>query len=115
MLQVTVHEDGAFCRLELPGRLAGPWGLESEYALRSALSSGRKIEPDTRHSTDFDDAGRELSLLASLAEVRRIVEGLWMKSTVEEEITEDRSIDDMAVSRNKRVSRDQRSGSRRSN
>ena len=114
MLQVTVHEDDAFCRLELPGRLAGPWGLESEYALRSALSSGRKIEPDTRHSTDFDDAGRELSLLASLAEVRRIVEGLWMKGIVAE-ITEDRSIDDMAISRNKRVSIDQRSGCRRSN
>ena len=114
MLQVAVHEDGAFCRLELPGRLAGPWVLESEYAWRSALSSGRQIELDMRHSTDFDDAGRELLLVMPLAGVRLIVEGVWMKGIVEE-ITEDPSIDDIGVSRNKRVSRDQRSGSRRSN
>jgi hypothetical protein len=66
MLQVTVHEDDAFYRLEIPSRLAGPWVLESEYACRSALSSGGQIELDMRHSTDFDDAGRELSLLAPL-------------------------------------------------
>jgi len=28
MLRVTVHEDDAFCRLELAGRLAGPMVLE---------------------------------------------------------------------------------------
>jgi len=68
-----------------------------------------------RQSTDVDDAGRELSLLMHLAGVRRIVEGVWMKGIVEE-ITEDQPIEDaMRVSRNKRVSRDQRSGSRRSN
>ena len=54
MLRVTVHEDDAFCRLELAGRLAGPWCSKS-----------------------IDDT--------------------------------------MLVSRNKRVSRDHRSGSRRSN
>ena len=114
MLQVTVHEDGTFCRLEPAGRLAGPWVLETEYAWRSALCSGRQIELDMRQPTDIDDAGRELLLVMHLAGVRLIVEGLWMKGIVEE-ITEDRSIDDMGVSRNKRVSRDQRSGSRRSN
>ena len=29
MLRVTVHEDGTFCRLELAGRLAGPWCSKS--------------------------------------------------------------------------------------
>jgi hypothetical protein len=115
MLQVTVHEDGTFCRLQLAGRLAGPWVHETEHAWRSALRSGRKIELDMRQSTDVDDAGRELLLLMHLAGVRRIVEGVWMKGIVEE-ITEDQPIEDaMRVSRNKRVSRDQRSGSRRSN
>jgi hypothetical protein len=114
MLEVTVHEDGTFCRLEPAGRLAGPWVLETEYAWRSALCSGRQIEVDMRQLTDIDDAGRELLLVMHLAGVRLIVEGLWMKGIVEE-ITEDRSIDDMGVSRNKSVSRDQRSGSRRSN
>src|ERR1700759_2670873 len=44
--------------------------------------------------------------------VRLIAAGVWMKGIVEE-ITEDRSIDDLGISRKKRVSRDQRSGSRR--
>jgi hypothetical protein len=114
MLEVTVHEDGTFCRLEPAGRLAGPWVLETEYAWRSALCSGRQIEVDMRQLTNIDDAGRELLLVMHLAGVRLIVEGLWMKGIVEE-IAEDWSIDDMGVSRNKRVSRDQRSGSRRSN
>jgi hypothetical protein len=68
-----------------------------------------------RQSTVVDDGGRELLLLMHLAGVRRIVEGVWMKGIVEE-ITEDQPIEDaMRVSQNKRVSRDQRSGSRRSN
>ena len=79
------------------------------------MCSGRKIELDMRPSTDVDDAGRDLLLLMHLAGVRRIVEGVWMKGIVEE-ITEDQPIEDaMRVSQNKGVSRDQRSGSRRSN
>jgi hypothetical protein len=113
MLRVTVHEDGTFCRLELAGRLAGPWVLEIEYAWRSALHSGRQIELDMRQLTGVDDAGRELLLAMHLAGVRP-VEGVWMKGIVEE-ITEDRSIDDMGVSQNRRIPRDQRSVSRRSN
>jgi hypothetical protein len=110
MLRITVHEDGTFCRLELAGRLAGPWVLETEYAWRSALRSGGQ-----RQLTDVDDAGRELLLVMHLAGGRLIVEGVWMKGILEE-VTEDRPIDDtMRVSRNKRVSRDQHSGSRRSN
>jgi hypothetical protein len=115
MLRITVHEDGTFCRLELAGRLGGPWVLEIEYAWRSALRSGGQIELDMRQLTDVDDAGRELLLVMHLAGGRLIVEGVWMKGILEE-ITEDRPIDDkMRVSRNKRVSRNQRSGSRRSN
>src|SRR5712672_1945418 len=100
MLRITVHEDGTFCRLELAGRLAGPGVHETEYAWRSTLRSGRQIELEMRRLTDIDDAGRELLSLMHLAGVRLIVEGVWMKGIVEE-ITEDRSIDDMGVSRNK--------------
>ena len=115
MLRVTVHEGDTFCRLELAGRLAGPWVLETEYAWRSALRSGRQIELDMRQLTGVDEAGRELLLVMHLAGVRLIVEGVWMKCIVEE-ITEDQPIDDaMRISRSKRVSGDQRSGSRRSN
>src|SRR5260370_820212 len=115
MLRITIHEDGEACRLELAGRLAGPWVLETEHAWRSSLHPCRQIELDMRELTGVDDAGRELLLAMHLAGVRLIVEGVWMKGIVEE-ITEDQPIDDaMRVSRHKRVSRDQRSGSRRSN
>jgi hypothetical protein len=33
MLRVSVHEDGALCRLELAGKLAGPWVAETEQCL----------------------------------------------------------------------------------
>ena len=115
MLRVTVHEDGTFCRLELAGRLEGPWVLETEYAWRSALQSGRQIELGMRWLTDIDDAGRELLSVMHLAGVRLIAKGVWMKGIVEG-IAEDQPIKDaMRVSRNERVSRDQCSGSRRSN
>src|SRR5260370_2217262 len=110
MLQVTVHEDGTFCRLQLAGRLAGPWVLETEYAWRSALHSGRQIELDMRRLTGLDDTGRELLLVMNLAGVRLIVEGVWMKGIVEE-ITEDQPIDDARRgSRNHTVSRGHRAG-----
>ena len=115
MLRVTVHEEATICRLELAGRLAGPWVPETEDAWRSALHSGRQIELDMRQLTGVDDAGRELLLAMHLAGVRLIVEGVWMKGIVEE-ITEDQPIDDaMGISRYKRVASDQRSASRRSN
>jgi hypothetical protein len=113
MLRVTVHEDGTFCRLELAGRLAGPWVLETEYAWRFALSSGRQIELDLRELTDIDDAGRELLLVMLLAGVRLVVEGVWMKGLVGE-IAEEGAIDNTTgQSRNETVPRG--SGSRRSN
>ena len=113
MLQVTVHEDGTFYRLQLAGG-SPPMGARNRTCLAIRIACSRKIELDMRPSTDVDDAGRELLLLIHMAGVRLIVEGVWMKSSVEE-TTEDRSIDDMGISRNKSASRDQRSGSRRSN
>jgi hypothetical protein len=87
-------------------------GARNRTCLAIRIACSRKIELDMRPSTDVDDAGRDLLLLMHLAGVRRIVEGVWMKGIVEE-ITEDQPIEDaMRVSQNKRVSRDQRSGSR---
>jgi hypothetical protein len=32
MLRITIHEDEKVCRLELAGRLEGPWVTETENA-----------------------------------------------------------------------------------
>jgi hypothetical protein len=68
-----------------------------------------------RQLTGADDVGRELLLVMHPAEVRLVLEGLWMKALVEE-ITGNQPIDGtMAQSRKKKVLAGQRSGSRRNN
>src|ERR1700740_775801 len=84
MLRITIREHGHVCRLEIPGRLEGPWVLESEYAWRCSLRSGRQVELDMQDLTGVDDAGRELLLAMHLAGVRMVVKGVWMKALIEE-------------------------------
>ena len=60
MLRITIHEDGKVCRLELAGRLEGPWVAETENAWRFSLGADRKIEVDLRQLTGVDNAGRDL-------------------------------------------------------
>lgn len=84
MLRVIVHEDGTLCRLELAGRLAGPWVAETEQAWRSSSCSGKQIEIDARELTGIDDCGRELLAAMHAAGARLIAEGVWMKALVED-------------------------------
>jgi hypothetical protein len=52
MLRISVHQDATLCRLELEGRLRGPWVAETEKAWHSALSSATKqIEIDMKDVT----------------------------------------------------------------
>jgi hypothetical protein len=114
MLRVTIHKDGWVCRLELAGRLVGPWVFETECAWRSLLRSGRQIEVDVKQLTGVDDAGRELLLAMHLAGARLVVEGVWMKAVIAE-ITGDHPIDGTIRSRKKKALAKQHSGSRRKN
>ena len=84
MLRITIHEDGKVCRLELAGRLEGPWVKETENAWHACLRPGRKIELDLRQLTGIDNAGRELLAAIHLAGACFIVEGVWMTFLVEE-------------------------------
>jgi len=115
MLRITVHEDSTCCRLELAGRLEGPWVLETENAWRSSLRSGHQIDVDMRQLIGLDEAGRGLLLAMHLAGVRLVVEGVWMKALVEE-ITGNQPIEGtMRRSRKKKAAADQRLGRRRTN
>jgi hypothetical protein len=84
MLRITVHEDGGQCRLELEGRLGGPWVTETENVWRSAPCSGKEIEIDMRQVTAVDDAGRGLLSAMHQAGARLVAEGVAMTTLVHE-------------------------------
>jgi hypothetical protein len=82
MLRITIHEDDKVCRLELAGRLEGPWVAETENAWRASLRSKRKIVVDLRQLTGVDNAGRDLLAAIHRAEACFIVEGVWTTALI---------------------------------
>jgi hypothetical protein len=84
MLRITVHEEGGHCRLELAGRLGGPWVAETENVWLAAPCSGKEIEVDMREVTGVDDAGRELLAAMHRAGACFTTEGLAMTTLIEE-------------------------------
>jgi hypothetical protein len=84
MLRIAIHEDGKVCRLELAGRLEGPWVAETENAWRGSLRPDRRIEVDLRQLTAVDDAGRDLLATIQRVGACLIVEGVWMTTLISE-------------------------------
>ena len=84
MLRVTVYDDGRLCRLELAGRLGGPWVAETEHAWRSSSCPDKQIEVDMRQVTAVDGAGRELLWAMHQAGARLVAEGVAMTTLVQE-------------------------------
>jgi hypothetical protein len=110
MLRITVHEDGDRYRLELAGKLGGPWVAETENVWRSAPCSGKEIELDMREVTGIDDTGRELLIAMHEAGARFVVQGVAMTALIEE-ITGKRPFD--GANRRRQKKRDQDSQIRR--
>jgi hypothetical protein len=88
MLRITVHQEGKQCRLELAGKLSGPWVGETENVWRSALCSGSEFEVDMTEVTGVDAAGRELLAAMHHAGARLIAKGVWMRALVKEIVGE---------------------------
>ena len=84
MLRVTVHEDGTLYRLELTGRLGGPWVAETEHVWGSLSCGNKQIEVDVRQVTGVDEAGRKLLSIMHQAGARLIAEGVAMTALIEE-------------------------------
>jgi hypothetical protein len=78
MLRITIHEDSKVCKLELAGKLEGPWVAETEKAWRASLRQDQKIEIDLRQLTSVDNAGRDLLAAFHRSGACFIVEGVWM-------------------------------------
>ena len=84
MLRITLHNDDTKCRLELAGKLAGPWVAETEKVWRSVSCSGKEIELNMREVTGIDDAGRKLLIAMHEAGARFVVQGVAMTALIEE-------------------------------
>lgn len=84
MLRITLHQDGSQSRLELAGRLSGPWVGETENAWRSASCSGKEIEVDMTEVTGVDSAGHDLLVAMHRAGARLIANGVWMRALIQE-------------------------------
>ena len=84
MLRITLHNDDTKCRLELAGKLAGPWVAETEKVWRSAPCSGKEIELDMREVTGVDEAGRKLLAAMHKAGACFTAQGVAMTALIEE-------------------------------
>jgi hypothetical protein len=60
MLRITVHENSQTIRLQLEGRLAGPWVIELDECWRRRFASERQpnIEVDLTGLISIDAAGK---------------------------------------------------------
>jgi ABC-type transporter Mla MlaB component len=82
MLRITIHENGKVSRVELAGKLEGPWVSETEKAWRASLRPDQKIEIDLRQLTSVDNAGRDLLMAFHRSGACLIVEGVWMTALI---------------------------------
>ena len=82
MLRITIHENGTACRLELAGKLEGPWVAETENAWRASLRPDQTMEIDLRQLTSVDNAGRDLLAAFHRSGACLIVEGVWMTAII---------------------------------
>jgi ABC-type transporter Mla MlaB component len=84
VLRITVHEDSRVWRLNLSGKLAGPWVAETENVWRSAPHSGTQIEVDLKDVTGVDTAGRTLLAAMHQAGARLLAGGVENSALVSE-------------------------------
>ena len=104
MLRITIHEDRKVCRLELAGKLEGPWVAETEKAWRASLRPDQKIEIDLRQLTSVDNSGRDLLAALHRSGACFIAEGVWMTALLGD-LTSQPCEGAVAQSSRKRVSR----------
>ena len=82
MLRITIREDAKGYRLELAGKLEGPWVAETETVWRASLRPDRTIEVDLRQLTGVDDAGRDLLAAIHRAGACLVGEGVWLTALI---------------------------------
>jgi ABC-type transporter Mla MlaB component len=84
MLRITVQETSTIWRLDLSGKLAGPWVAETANIWRLAPRSGKQIEVDLKQVTGVDAAGRVLLTEMHRAGARLVAAGVANSALIAE-------------------------------
>lgn len=84
MLRITIRENDGHRRLELAGRLAGPWVRETEAAWRAGARPPGLVEIDLKEVTGMDDAGVRLLQWMHQKGAHLIAKGVEMTALVDE-------------------------------
>ncbi|HMV85818.1 MAG TPA: hypothetical protein PKA34_22155 [Blastocatellia bacterium] len=84
MLRITIHNEDAATRLQVEGKLAGPWAEELKTCWQSVAAPGRALLVDLSALTLIDAAGRELLAEMHRQGVKLAAVGLMTQAIVEE-------------------------------
>ena len=86
MLRITVHKNSQTPRLQLEGRLAGPWVTELDECWRRTFASNRQpnIDVDLTGLMSFDPAGKAYLAAMYRQGAKFIVADCETKSIVDE-------------------------------
>lgn len=84
MLRITIHDEAAATRLQVEGKLAGPWAEELKTCWRNVGESGKALLVDLSALTLIDAAGREVLAEMHRQGVKLRAVGLMTQAIIEE-------------------------------
>ena len=84
MLRITIHDEAAATRLQVEGKLAGPWAEELKTCWQSVVAPGRALLVDLSALTLIDGAGKALLAEMHRQGVKFAAAGLMTQAIIEE-------------------------------
>jgi anti-anti-sigma regulatory factor len=84
MLKITIHNEDAATRLQVEGKLAGPWAEELKNCWQSVIAPGRALLVDLSALTLIDADGKALLAEMHRQGVRLAAVGLMTQAIIEE-------------------------------
>ena len=84
MLRITIHNEDAATRLQVEGKLAGPWAEELKTCWQAAVAPGRALLVDLSALTLIDGKGKALLAEMHRQGVKLTATGLMTQAFIEE-------------------------------
>jgi anti-anti-sigma regulatory factor len=84
MLKITIHNEDAATRLQVEGKLAGPWAEELKRCWQGVIEPGRALLVDLSALTLIDADGKALLVEMHRQGVKLAAVGLMTQAIIEE-------------------------------